>query len=78
MQPDGTLDLRRGGNRLVITSDGTSDQDVIQQVKRDRVTRAEPWLLAGDISKGGHLEFKLGSGPSSWAKNPTPPTRPDK
>ncbi|MFN0079856.1 MAG: hypothetical protein ACKVY0_25610 [Prosthecobacter sp.] len=58
----------RGGKQLVITSDDASDQNQIQQVKRDGVIRPETWVTASDISKCGQLAFKLGSGSSSWAK----------
>jgi putative alpha-1,2-mannosidase len=70
------MDLGRGGKRLVITANSTNEQDVIQQVKRDGVVRAEPWLLAADICNGGQLDFTLGPGPSSWAENPSAPPLP--
>lgn len=72
--PKVEIDLGRGGKRLVITSNSTSDQDQIQQVKRDGIACTEPWLLASDITQGGQLEFKLGTETSSWAKNPSPPS----
>ena len=74
--PKVEINLGRGGKRLVITSTGASDNDVIQQVERDGVLRVEPWLLASDICKGGRLDFKLGPAPSSWAKNPSTPPLP--
>ena len=74
--PKVEIDLGRGGKRLVITSNGTSEKDVIQQVERDGVPCVEPWLLASDICKGGQLDFKLGPGPSSWVKNPSTPPLP--
>ncbi|MEI6074814.1 MAG: glycoside hydrolase domain-containing protein, partial [Verrucomicrobiota bacterium] len=70
------IDLGRGGKRLVITANSTNEQDVIQQVTRDGVVRAEPWLLAADICNGGQLDFTLGPGTSSWAKNPSTPPLP--
>ncbi len=74
--PKVELDLGRGGKRLVITANSTNEQDVIQQVTRDGVVRAEPWLLAADICNGGQLDFTLGPGTSSWAKNPSTPPLP--
>ncbi|MEI6074815.1 MAG: glycoside hydrolase domain-containing protein [Verrucomicrobiota bacterium] len=74
--PKVEINLGRGGKRLVITANSTNEEDVIQQVKRDGVVRAEPWLLAADICKGGQLDFTLGPGTSSWAKNPSTPPLP--
>lgn len=71
--PKVEIDLGRGGKRLIITSTGTDENQLIQQVERNGVPRVEPWLLASDISKGGQLEFKMGPGFSSWAKNPSTP-----
>jgi len=70
------IDLGRGGKRLVITTKGGSEKDVIQQVDLNGVPRVEPWLLASDICQGGQLNFKMGPGTSSWAKNPTSPPLP--
>ena len=70
------LDLQRGGKRLVITANSTNELDLIQQVKRDGVVRAEPWLLAADICNGGQLDYTLGPGLSSWAKTPSTPPLP--
>src|ERR1035441_6808440 len=74
--PQVEINLGRGGKRLVITSQGTGEKDLIQQVEWNRVPRVEPWLLASNICKGGQLDFKLGPGPSSWAKNPSTPPLP--
>jgi putative alpha-1,2-mannosidase len=74
--PKVEINLGRGGKRLVITSQGTGEKDLIQQVEWNRVPRVEPWLLASNICKGGQLDFKLGPGPSSWAKNPSTPPLP--
>jgi putative alpha-1,2-mannosidase len=74
--PKVEIDLGRRGKRLVITSSSTREQDVIQQVELNGVPRSEPWLLASDICKGGQIDFKLGSAPSAWAKQPSTPPLP--
>ena len=74
--PKVEINLGRGGKRLVITSTGDSEKAVIQQVDWNGGPRVEPWLLASELCKGGLLDFKLGPGTSSWAKNPSTPPLP--
>ena len=74
--PKVEIELGRGGKRLVITSQGAGEKDVIQQALWDGVPRVEPWLPATDLCRGGQLDFRLGPAPSSWAKNPSTPPLP--
>ncbi len=74
--PKATVQLS-GDKTLTITgADAAKDAPYVQSLNANGQSISGPWIPWSAISNGGTLDFKLGTKPSQWGKDPKdgPPT----